>query len=128
MFKGVLGLVLSMGLCWGVLGAQEQTQTQPPAAVVPPPASPAAEVKPLTSEEETTLENKVLKMETAARELSPEALGKAIADLIAAKQRAYEALVQDLNAYTSTIQIEGTVLNRDPKTGKFSRVKKEEVK
>ena len=132
-FIAAVALVVATFTCFGdpifgqetktpvsAVGEQSTEVSKSLTAQVPAPDN----IKPLTTEEKATLENKVIKMELLARELSPEALGKAIADLIAAKQQAYQAATQDLNTYTTSIQIEGTVLNRDPKTGEFSRVKK----
>lgn len=118
-FITAVGLVVATFACFGdpILVAQEQ---KTPVSAVGEQST----VKPLTAEEESTLENKVIKMELAARELSPEAIGKAVADLLTARQQAYQQLTQDLNTYTTALQIEGTTLTRNQQTGKFARIKK----
>lgn len=82
-----------------------------------------AQAPTLTAEQQASLENRILKMEQAARDLSPEAIGKAIEQLMTQRQQTYQQIANDLNTYSTTLNKPGWNLTRDPQTGAFSYVK-----
>jgi Skp family chaperone for outer membrane proteins len=76
----------------------------------------------LTAEQQASLENRILKMEQAARDLSPEAIGKAIEELMKQRQQVYQQIANDLNTYSTTLNKPGFNLTRT-EDGKFVYVK-----
>lgn len=105
-WASALVLVLAIGV-----RAQEQPQE---------PAKPPA----LTEGQQTRLALLLSTAELASRDASPEAMAKAIVDLIAARQAAVNKAVTELQTYYNGLQVPGWSLALRPDgEGKFSYAK-----
>ena len=100
----ILACVLVFG---GVVVAQD---AQAPAAPKDTPV--------LTDVQKLTMVNKIQSAQMLAKETTPEALAKAIADLIASRQQAAVTADRAANEYFQSLQVEGFTLS--PETWTYS--------
>lgn len=102
---GSISVGVAAVLVWGVLlNSCLPVQAQEPQNAATPV---------LTIAEREGLENRILKLEAAAREMSPEAIGKAIEELMKARQSTYQQTANELNTFTAALAKPGWQLTRD---------------
>lgn len=95
---------------------------QTPGSSLPVPIDLPQPTPVLTEVQRLTMQNKVLSAERAALASSPDALAKAIAELIATRQRTAQQTEAEMNAYYNGLSVEGFTLN--PQTWVYERLPK----